>query len=130
MPDPIPNLTVAPGLDLDQDMLRDVAGQFYLPGETVRLNPKASFIGEADTAPAARRALFGDRTLTVKTTRVDPSPRGVAAIGYTFEEVNGVHGARAFQSPHAEDHRLGVIIRRDRKSVVWGKGVSVRVNNG
>src|SRR3546814_19367985 len=99
MPDPIPNLTVAPGLDLDQDMLRDVAGQFYLPGETVRLNPKASFIGEADTAPAARRALFGDRTLPVKPTRVDPSPHAFPALGSPFEEATGGHGPPAVPSP-------------------------------
>lgn len=112
MPASAPKLTIAPGLELPEDVLLRVVGMFNLPGETVFLNKRARLVSEPESAVAARRDLFGDQALTVKETLVDLDDPNALRIRYTFEEVEGVHGAWAFEISQDVEHLLGVMIGR------------------
>jgi hypothetical protein len=104
-------ITVAPGVELDADALKRVAGHFQLPGEHVRLNPDQKFIGEDAAALEARRALFGDRVLVVAETRVDPCANGAGhLINYVLEGVPGYHNAKAFMGPQGFEHLYGMLV--------------------
>jgi len=106
-------ITVAPGVEIDADALKRVAGMFQLPGEHVRLNPDQKFIGEDAAALDARRTFFGDRVLVVAETRVDPCTDGAGhLINYVLEGVAGRHNAKAFMGPQGFEHLYGMLVTR------------------
>ena len=112
-----PKITVAPGIDVPQETLLKLAGDYYLPGEQVRLDAATKFSDESEARRSERATLLGDRTLTVKETRVDRAPDGDGfLVGYVFEGVDGLHNVKAFCGPQPYKHLYGVLITRDAQT--------------
>jgi len=110
----MPSITVSPEIELPDESILHFVAAYYLPGEQVRLDATAMFSGETKVDYAARVALFGDKILTVKETRVDPAPEGRGLLlRYGFQEVAGLHSAQVFMDPRGYEHLYGTLITRN-----------------
>lgn len=107
------SFTIAPGLNISEDRLREWTSDFYWPGENVRLDPSVGFASENEAEKAARKAQFGDSILTIRESCIDPAPNGGVLITYVFEGVEGKHPAQAFMDPRGYEHLYGIMIQRD-----------------
>lgn len=108
-------LAVRTARPLDRKALARLENEFYLPGETVTLNPRTRFAGETEADQANRVALFGTKKMLILATVVGdvPDGSGDVTVDYVFQNFQGSFNAKAFMDPRGYENVFGALIRRD-----------------
>lgn len=106
-------IVVSEGVEATPEMLRQVEGRYFLPGEKVRLLPGERCHDESRSTAAERRSsLPAGSDLVIAETRLMRGESGDPTVAYSFEGIDGVHRADAFGSGRELLWHYGVLIQR------------------